>query len=89
MTVQGTPITCIVVDLLCSSVADVSMEHRSGCGDEPLLPLLLVLGLATGYSVWMVSVSVCVCVWGGGGGCTTCVGFKPELRERRFAMSKA
>ena len=38
--------------------ADVTMEHHGGTAQDPLLPLLLILGFASGYSVWMVPVSV-------------------------------
>lgn len=35
-------------------INDVTMEHR-GSAPDPLLPLLLILGFASGYSVWNVS----------------------------------
>jgi len=53
-----------------SVYADISMEHHSRVGGGPTLPLLLILGFTSGYSVWQISVrppivkcavSICVC----------------------------
>ena len=32
------------------------MEHHSRVGEGPVLPLLLVLGFANGYSIWQILV---------------------------------
>ncbi len=49
--------------VVCADCTDVGMEHRrGGGGDSHILPLLLVLGFSSGYSVWMVPVGP---IWSG------------------------